>query len=159
MSMTDIQIKRTEVLIEELIKLRATTEKPQFNMKQWMSNFLTRMPGAKALLHREIMEATKNPCGTSACLAGKAGLIPRIRRMGFKWDVVPEPKSSRYYDTRACFQYDGLTGDNAAVAFFGNAVYHGVFMNYGEIRTLLQGINALKEVVAKAKSYNESYYV
>jgi len=72
---TKVQKERIEVLIEELEKLRAKHgRKVKFDMGVW----------CKAT-KEDIPEAIKNPCGTYACLAGKAGLIPRIRRMGFKW--------------------------------------------------------------------------
>jgi hypothetical protein len=148
--MNDIQLKRTKVLIVELHKLRDNTEKPKFNMGDWMNNLLSRM-SSKAALHKAIMEATKNPCGTAACLAGKAGLIPRIRRMGFKWDVLPE-RSYLTGQAQAGFHYDGWTGDHAVQEFFGSDVFHEVFMDISGIRTLLQGIRALEKIVKEEEA-------
>lgn len=146
MYMTETQYKRTKVLIEELIKLRSNTVKPKFKMKNWMSETLTKM-FRKEDLHAEIMEATRNPCGTACCLAGKAGLLPRIRRMGFKWDVIPGPKRFSWSDAKADFQFNGETGTKATREFFGSHVFERVFMNTSHIRTLLQGIKALQAVV------------
>ncbi len=161
MYMDKQQYKRTKVLIEELIKLRANTEKPKFQMKNWMSEALKKM-ASKVGLHKAIMDATKNPCGTTCCLAGKAGLIPRIRRMGFKWDVRPGPVDAKHYSwsaqpwARACFQFDGWTGDAAARKFFGDTVFEKVFMNVAGIRTLLQGIKALQYQVEQYED-NQAY--
>ncbi len=142
---TQIQIDRLNVLIVELEALRANTKKPKFDMGNWMSGALTRLT-TKVGLHKAIMEATENPCGTASCLAGKAGLIPKIRRMGFKWDVMPD-RSYLTGQAQAGFHYDGWTGDFAVQEFFGSEAFHEVFMAISEIRTLLQGIKALKRLV------------
>lgn len=155
---TPVQLKRLNVLIEELERLRANTVKPKFNMGNWMSNALSRFK-TKVGLHKAIMEATENPCGTAACLAGKAGIIPKIRRMGFKWDVLPE-FSYLNGQAQAGFHYNGWTGDYAVKEFFGQEAFHECFMAIGEIKTLLQGINKLKSVVKYETRINaeEGFY-
>lgn len=142
---TQIQINRLNVLIEELEKLRANTAKPKFEMRNWMAETLSKF-ATKVGLHKAIMDATKNPCGTAACLAGKAGLIPRIRRLGFRWDVM-ETKTFMTNQAQACFHFDGYTGDVAVKHFFGWEAFSEVFMALGEITTLFQGIKRLKKLV------------
>ncbi len=157
--MNDAQLKRCKILITELHELRKNTIKPKFNMGNWMCDTLSRMT-RKGRLHRAIMEATKNPCSTAACLAGKAGLIPRIRRMGFKWDVL-SGVSYLTGQAQAGFHYGGYTGDDAVKAFFGSDAFHDIFMDLGGIRTLLQGIRALERLVKAEEQFREdedNYY-
>jgi len=136
MKTTKVQLDRIRILIEELEKLRKDNPKGKFNMGIWCDLEFAR---TKTKLQKQIMEATKNPCGTAACLAGKAGLMPRFRRMGFKWTA----HSSGYAD----FSYKGNLGDDAVKAFFGYDVFTDVFLNTNEIKTLFQGINALRQFV------------
>ena len=150
--MTTKQLRRVKILITELEKLRATTKTPKFNMGQWMSRLLKRRNSKKAM-KIAIMEATREPCNTSACLAGKAGLIPKIRRMGFRWDVIG---ANSYGEGVADFRYKDFIGDEAVKQFFGYDTYSDVFLNTYDINTLFQGINALKRAV-KAEE-NERVY-
>jgi hypothetical protein len=147
--MTEKQYRRVKILITELEKLRQTTKKPKFYMGNWMSRLLQKRRSKRAL-HIAVMEATREPCGTEACLAGKAGLIPKIRRMGFKWDVTD--RTDEYDYAIANFRYKVYTGDEAVRAFFGRDIFNQVFMNTSGIKTLFQGINALKRAV---KDYEE----
>ncbi len=144
MNMSKVQYNRTKILIEELKTLRANTPKPKFRMANWMSEFLTKMFHKKDL-HQAIMDATREPCGTACCLAGKAGLIPRIRRLGFKWDVLDG--GSAWSDAKANFQYKDEIGNEAVKLFFGSYLFCRVFMNTEGLRTLLQGIKALQDAV------------
>lgn len=130
---------RVKVLIEELEDLRANTQKPKFNMKSWCELVIGH---SKTFLKKLIGEAVKNPCGTVGCLAGKAGLIPKIRRMGFRWEVLPGQKNRA--PARAGFRYKNFTTDAAVRQFFGRMCYWEVFMDMYGINTLLQGIDALK---------------
>ena len=145
--MTPIQITRCKVLIRELKLLKANTVKPKFFMGNWMSLFLTKRRTTREL-HQDIMEATRNPCGTACCLAGKAGLIPAIRRMGFKWDVYTKDQAFDLFgNARAGFQFGSHLGDAAVINFFGQLAFSDVFMNIYNIHTLLQGIKALEAVI------------
>lgn len=132
-------LHRIKVLIEELEDLRANTPKPKFNMKAWCEIVRGK---SKTFLRKLIGAAVKNPCGTSGCLAGKAGLIPKIRRMGFRWEVLPGCRSHR--PATAGFRYKNFTTDAAVRQFFGRMCYWEVFMDMYGINTLLQGIVALK---------------
>ncbi len=142
---TLIQLHRIEVLIEELTKLRQRSidrkEEIEFNMVFWIT---PEMEGPN--LKGKIDKAVRNPCGTQPCLAGKAGLNPRIRRLGFKFDIVPGS-----YGTKAEFQYteNGFNyRENSAIkAFFGEDVTKKIFIGGQDIHTLLQGIQALKRFV------------
>ncbi len=138
------QYRRVKILITELEKLRKTTKKPKFYMGNRMSRILQKRVSKRAL-RIAIMEATREPCGTEACLAGKAGLIPRIRRMGFKWDVMDEPGEYGY--AKANFRYKFYKGDEAVRHFFGRDIFNDIFMNTAGIKTLFQGINKLKAAV------------
>lgn len=150
--MTPIQIRRVKILIRELKFLRANTPNPVFRMGEWMCNILTKRK-SKKVLHQDIMKATKQPCGTAACLAGKAGLIPAVRRMGFKWDVYTKDQAFDLFgNARAGFQFGSHLGDNAVVAFFGQMAFSEVFMDIRGIRTLLQGIKALEAVVERGET-------
>jgi len=131
---TPVQLRRIRILIEELEKLRKDNPKGKFNMGIWCA--LTKAVD-RFILRKEILEATKDPCGTVACLAGKAGLIPRIRRMGFKWDPTGRRKA------HANFRYREHRGVGAVTAFFGEDVLYHVF-RIMTINTLYQGIQALK---------------
>jgi len=143
---TPTQLRRINILIEELIKLRQRAidrdREIEFNMASWME------PGMSSPnLRSKIDKAVRNPCGTEACLCGKAGLIPRIRRLGFKWDIIPKS-----YGTSANFQYTGGDGDryhgsHAVKEFFGEDVTEEVFLGGQDINTLFQGIQALKRFV------------
>ncbi len=142
---TPIQLHRIEILIEELEKLRQRAkerkEEIEFNMGFWIT---PEMEGPN--LKGKIDKAVRNPCGTAACLAGKAGLIPRIRRLGFKFDIVPGS-----YGAKAEFQYteNGFNyRENSAIgAFFGEDVTKKIFIGSHNIDTLFQGIQALKRFV------------
>jgi len=154
---TKVQLKRINILIEELEKLRASTPRPKFNMGMWceltgrdekdswgraVSN------DTRAELRAKIKAAVLNPCGTAACLCGKAGLMPRFRRMGFRWDVSKSGKveGKFYYSKRG--RARDTYGEVATMEFFGFDVYDDVFINVDEIKTLSQGIKALKRFVA-----------
>lgn len=144
MKTTKVQKGHIRVLIEELEKLQDTKD-IQFNMSHWCELGLRKpfdAPMPREELREAILLATKNPCGTSACLAGKAGLIPRIRRMGFKWGV------SRGGAIKGIFRYTNngreLTGDAAVCAFFGERVFEIVFTGRFDIKTIPQGIQALE---------------
>ena len=138
---TKVQLRRIEILIEELEKLRKAKPKGKFNMRIWCA---LKRAATRAVLRKQIREAVKNPCGTSACLAGKAGLIPRIRKMGFKWDTI-----DRWGD-HGGFRYKKFIREAAVRAFFGDDVYWGVFNRPHSITTLFQGINALKSFVRES---------
>ena len=132
---TKAQLRRINILIEELEKLRKENPKGKFDMGTWCS---IKRAATRLLLRKQILEAIQNPCGTAACLAGKAGLIPRIRRMGFKWDTAKSRGNV------ADFRYKKLIGNVAVQFFFGSAVFHRVFTRTYSISTLYQGIQALK---------------
>jgi len=138
---TSKQLFRVEVLIEELVRLRKETPKPQFNMKNWC---LLASARTKTFLAQLIGRAVKNPCGTTACLAGKAALIPKIRRMGFRWEVMRPKSHRRGQMAKAGFRYKRNIADKAVKQFFGPMCYWEVFMDIYGINTLLQGIDALK---------------
>ena len=135
------QLFRIKVLIEELVRIRAETDKPKFNMKHWCE-----LARGKSItfLNKLIGKAIKNPCGTSCCLAGKAGLLPKIRRMGFKWEAKPSSSPVRGAPATGGFRYQHNVDDNAVKKFFGTMCYWEVFMDLYGISTLLQGIEALK---------------
>jgi len=56
------------------------------------------------------VKALANPCGTAACIAGKAGLMPAFRKKGFRWNFLTRRFS------------------NPPEVFFGNEVYCAVFI-------------------------------
>ena len=131
---TKVQLNRIRILIEELEKLRAQHGRGiKFDMGLYVST-----------LNFDLPTAIKNPCGTYACLVGKAGLIPRIRRMGFRWTQA----AGGGYD----FRYKKCRGSDAIRTFFGDAVSAEIFHGPGmdRISTLFQGIKALKKFVANA---------
>jgi hypothetical protein len=148
------QIKRIHILIEELEIIKKETSRQKFNMHEWceLMKFHTR-----AALKRAVKGATKNPCGTSACLAGKAALIPRLRKMGFKWDFLKledigypgENKTQAVagfiYKERGQWG-ERFEGDEAVKQFFGLRAYQDVFHNF-RIKTLARGIKELKAFV------------
>jgi len=146
---TPIQLHRIKILIEELTKLRQRaidkSRGIEFDMTTWMDPEL-----CSPNLGTKINKAVKNPCGTSACLAGKAGLIPKIRKLGFQWDITPKS-----YGTSAGFSYTEnefrYTGNSAVSLFFGGGVFKAVFLDVKGINTLHQGIMALKRFVHKAR--------
>ena len=139
---TKAQLFRVGVLIEELEKVRKSTPSPKFNMKSWCT---LHRAATKTFLKKLIGQAVKNPCGTTACLAGKAGLLPKIRRMGFRWEVMrPKSYRQRGHPAHAGFRYKHNIEVNAVKKFFGTMCYWEVFMNIYGINTLLQGIDALK---------------
>ncbi len=146
---TLIQLHRIEVLIEELTKLRQRSIDRGREIEFYMGNWIT-TDLCSPHLKDKITKAVRNPCGTQACLAGKAGLIPRIRRLGFKFDIVPGS-----YGAKAEFQYteNGITwSENSAIRmFFGEDVTKKIFIGSQDIHTLFQGIQALKRFV-KANS-------
>jgi len=139
------QLFRVGVLIEELVRLRKETPRPKFNMKSWCS---IASGTSKTFLMKLIGQAVKNPCGTSACLAGKAGLIPKIRRMGFRWEVMRQSadRKRRLIPAKAGFRYKRSIDCNAVKKFFGPMCYWEVFMDIYGIHTLLQGIDSLKRL-------------
>lgn len=152
---TKIQLKRIEILIEELEKLRKENPRGIFDMGDWCA--LDSAP-TKTELDKQIKEATKNPCGTAACLAGKAGLIPRIRQMGFRWG---SRVSILGWDSYAYggFRYKDYFDDNAIEAFFGEEVLNTVFYDTATINTLYQGIKALKKFIQIEKMGGEHEWV
>lgn len=142
--MTNFQINNCKILLEELEKLQQATKAPVFSMERWVNPILDRARTQKAL-HKRIMQVTDNPCGTAACLAGKAGLIPRIRRLGFKWDVLTGKRRCFFGgDAKANFQYDIYEGTNAVCAFFGGDTFREVFMRT-KIRTLNGALRVLRK--------------
>lgn len=151
--MTNFQINNCKILVEELVKLQATVDNPVFDMERWVNPRLDRARTQKAL-HKRIMKVTDNPCGTAACLAGKAGLIPRLRRLGFKWDVL-KGKHRRFFggDAKANFQYGIYEGTNAVSAFFGCRTFTNVFMRT-KIRTLNGALRVLRKHIREEEAYN-----
>lgn len=151
--MTNLQIEHCKILVEELEKLQKATKAPVFSMERWVNPILDRAR-TQALLHKRIMDVTKNPCGTAACLAGKAGLIPRIRRLGFKWDIV----KGRYYggDAKANFKYGTSEGTYAVTAFFGYSTFTNVFMRT-KIRTLNGALRVLRKHIRVEEAYIAQY--
>lgn len=136
------QLFRVKVLIEELEKMRKSNPSPKFHMKSWCELACAR---SRTFLNKLIRRATKNPCGTTACLAGKAGLIPKIRRMGFKWEARElSSELLRSTTARAGFKFKDKVDDNAVKEFFGIMCYWEVFMDIYGISTLIEGIKALK---------------
>ena len=151
--MTEFQINNCKILIEELTKLQETVKEPIFDMSRWVDPILDHFRTKKGL-HAKIMEVTKNPCGTAACLAGKAGLIPRIRKMGFKWDVVVH--KNYLHEATATFMFDDLQENEAVRAFFGTTTFQKVFLRT-KIRTLNGGIRVLKRHVKDEETYRAKY--
>lgn len=98
--------RRVEILLEELEKL----PKESFvYMTDWV------VAGGKLSESDEarfVRSAMKNPCGTAACIAGKAGLMPRFRKLGFRWNFEE--------------QYDF---EDAVYDFFGLMTHRIVFAN------------------------------
>jgi len=147
------QINRLKVLIEELeIIYKGPRKKSSINMSEWceLDKF-----HSMAALTRAIKIATEDPCGTSACLAGKAGLIPRIRKMGFKWDFDHSQPVGFEWERKTqavagfVFKERGhlpRKGDIAVKEFFGERAFQDVFHNFN-IKTLFQGIRELKAFV------------
>lgn len=135
---TRVQLRRIKILIEELEKLPTDGV---FKMDTWCEL----SGGFGTSLKSKIRKAVRNPCGTAACLAGKAGLIPRIRRMGFKWDVLGR------WGHHANFRYKTFIGGSARWEFFGEDVNDAVFTSIDTIDTLPEGIEALKEFVKDAE--------
>lgn len=142
---TPIQLHRIEILIEELEKLRQRAKKRKQEIQFFMGNWIT-PELASPNLKDKIAKAVRNPCGTQACLAGKAGLISKIRRMGFKWEILPGSRG-----TESNFQFTEnryrFRGDSAVKAFFGGDVTKEIFLGSQSIKTLFQGIQALKRFV------------
>ena len=66
--------------------------------------------------------------------------------MGFKWTAVGR------YKARGDFMYGDLKGDSAVIGFFGSPVYRRVFRDITRIRTLYQGIQALKRFTKAEES-------
>lgn len=159
---TLVQLKRIKILIEELESLKETTKKPAFDMHQWCEIGELR---TKALMQKQINKAVKNPCQTAACLAGKAGLMPRFRRMGFSWAFSHYGPSGVIHNrlvALADFRYRDRhkhvwKGTFALEKFFGIPVYRQIFMRTYKIRTLFQGINALKRFVAEEDRKNREW--
>ncbi len=151
--MTETQISNCKVLIEELTKAQKAERKPIFSMERWIDPNLDSGPSKKAL-HEKIMKVTLDPCGTAACLAGKAGLFPRIRKLGFKWDVISK---AGYLGAvaRASFSYQGLIGTDATREFFGRSTLDNVFMRT-KIRTLNGALRVLKRHVKDKEAYNKA---
>lgn len=151
MTTTTKQLTRIKILIEELESLRENTEKPAFDMGTWCE---ISEADTKTKIQKQISEAVKNPCQTAACLAGKAGLMPRFRRMGFSWRFSHFGILFGKNEIGACasFKYKEYKGVLAVKMFFGADVTKEVFMQTLGIRTLFQGINALKEFVAEEET-------
>ncbi len=147
--MNETQISHCKVLIEELTKAQKAERKPIFSMKRWVDPGIEGA-GTKKELHERIMKVTLDPCGTAACLAGKAGLFPRIRKLGFKWDVIAG--GYRGY-ARANFSYGDRRGSQATRAFFGDSTFDNVFMRT-QIRTLKGALRVLKHHVKLEEEYN-----
>lgn len=159
---TEIQLKRLGILVEELEKLRDSVPASEvcFDMGQWceLQNAESRTTRTKILA--DIEAATLNPCNTYACLAGKAGLIPRIRRAGFKW-TISDPKAGE--DDDSCwshteFQYKDraghvVKGHDAITAFYGESAMSNVFLHHSHgIDTLQDGIELLTTFIKWEKS-------
>ncbi len=146
-----VQLRRVKMLIEEFEEILRTVPKPNFNMKMWCELRTSNLVNSN--LRAKIREAVKNPCGTAACLAGKAGLMPRFRRLGFKWDDIFD-QNTEFYGT---FSYDGAVGNYAVKRFFGTDVFHDVFINTDNIVTIKGGIYHLKLCVARIEKYHAQY--
>lgn len=78
--MTDLQIGRVERLIEEL---RSYGDEGAIDMLTWMLRRREYEAADGALYSRA---ARANPCGTAACIAGKAALMQMFMDEGFFWD-------------------------------------------------------------------------
>lgn len=141
------QLNHIRLLISELEKLQKETPEPEFDMNIWCSLANSDLQFDREQLERQIEKATENPCGTAACLAGKAGLIPAIRKLGFKWAVSSKKNNIGHRDFPAGqFQYKDRRGRAATEEFFGVSVMHMVFES-DQIYTLQEGIDALKAFV------------
>ncbi len=104
--------RRIKTLVAELSKLEGF-----IHMTGWMAEpNTTTDEGYEKFLKR----ARKNPCGTAACIAGKAGLMDVFRKEGFYWD---------YYSGRGGFSIE-------ASAFFGQDVHYSVFTGYWAVRNI-----------------------
>ena len=155
--LTEKQISNCKVLIEELVKAQKAERKPIFSMERWIAPDFDHGPTKKAL-HEKIMKVTLDPCGTAACLAGKAGLFPRIRKLGFKWDVVAgRPFNGGYY-ARANFSYQGLIGSAATKEFFGESTFNSVFIRT-KIRTLSGALRVLKKHIKDEAEFKKALAV
>ena len=105
MGTTKVQLRRINILIEELEELRRTTKDIKFEMGTWCELEYVDDGQSATDLQKLIRNATKNPCGTAACLAGKAGLIPRIRKMGFMWNMIPRKNWADAFPCSAADKY------------------------------------------------------
>ncbi len=75
--MTDDQRRRLNTLADELSNLDGFV-----HMGDWMT-----VPHRDSLDRSNLRRAAQaNPCGTAACIAGKAGLMEVFREEGFEWD-------------------------------------------------------------------------
>jgi len=99
--MTEEQIDRVKQLIEEF---RIFNDVGFINMVDWA---VSEAPGTE---YDKLTQAINNPCGTAACIAGKAGLMQVFRDQGFKW----------------CFRNDGFSIEPQE--FFGEETYNCVFI-------------------------------
>ncbi len=102
-----IHRQRLAQLADELDKLEGF-----INMKAWV------YVGAGTL-----EDAQAHPCGTAACIAGKAGLMPVFRAQGFRW-WFPSP----------AFRHGEFTEKPSV--FFGDDVSNAVFTGYWAVRNI-----------------------
>jgi len=156
------QLNRLSILSTELSKLSDAmpAESVRFDMGLWCELTNADSLLSRADLEKQITEATRNPCNTYACLCGKAGLIPRIRRMGFKWAIRELNVDPNYDGRRPCvgeFQYKNLRDHEAIREFFGDGAMDNVFLNHSSIETLDEGIELLEDYIQKETTHNRVY--
>lgn len=116
--------ERFDILIEEFEKFDAG----YVHMQHW---FVFDDPTTTFISGDYLNSAMENPCGTAACIAGKAGLMERFQGMGFGFST-DSPNSGF---------------DRHCVQFFGKVVRDFIFMGdfaMNHIKTPQQAVLLMK---------------
>lgn len=108
------------------------------NCAAWIS-------GADFKLQDEHLRAAiRNPCGTAACIAGKAGLMPVFRRQGLRYNYQDSGQYQKQLEK-----------------FFGIAVTRAVFLGdwaISHIHTSKHARIVLSDLVAEADKCNPDWF-
>ncbi len=123
-------LRRIKILIEEFEKFG---NKGFVYMDEWVNTDNVPESDMGRGDRKFIIEAGKNPCGTAACIAGKAGLMPRFRRLGFKYNI-----------------YWG-SFNVSADRFFGESFHEAVFVG----RFAVSNVHTPKQAVILMKAFLE----
>lgn len=147
-TITGVQLNRIKMLIEEF-EIILEDRNARIHMRDWCE---LEYAETKEEAKRKLKDAVDNPCGTAACLAGKAGLMRRFRNLGFKWTMKFEPGFFSYDEGHFSgeFEYRDSTGDDAVREFFGDDAYEELFMDF-TIKSVRGGIYRLKQFVNRVE--------